>query len=397
MTERVIIHVDMDAFYASVEQRDRPELRGLPVVVGGTGRRGVVAAASYEARAHGAHSAMPMARARRLCPRCVVVPPRMERYREVSRQVFAVFHRITPRVEGLSLDEAFLDVSDCRRLFGPPETIARRIKDDIRTETGLTASVGIAPNKFLAKLASDMRKPDGLFRITAAERQDILDPLPVTALWGIGARSAPRLAAAGIASVRDLRLAPDALLRSVLGRQADHYRRLAAGEDDRAVVSDAAEKSISSEETFEHDLSDGRALERKLLAHSETVAGRLRAKGLRAGTLTLKIRTHDFRIHTRSHSFDPPSDETRVLYRHAQVLLRQWLDEHPGAAVRLLGFGASNFDQARQAGLFDEDAPGRDARLDAVADAIRRQFGRAALTRGALLHGGDRGVRKGRR
>jgi DNA polymerase-4 len=394
MPERIIIHVDMDAFYASVEQHDRVALRDVPVIVGGTGRRGVVAAASYEARTHGVHSAMPMSRARRLCPQCVVVPPRMQRYREVSQRVFAIFHRITPRVEGLSLDEAFLDVSDCQRLFGSAEAIAQRVKEQIRTETGLTASVGIAPNKFLAKLASDMRKPDGLFRITAGERRAVLDPLPITALWGIGTKSAQRLTAAGLHSVRDLRLAPDALLRSLLGRQAEHYRRLAAGEDDRPVVSNAPERSISSEETFEHDLNDGRALERKLLAHSENVGNRLRAKGLKAGTLTLKIRTRDFKTHTRSHSFDPPSDESRVLYNHGRVLLRCWLDEQPGAAVRLLGFGASNFDHGAQPGLFDVQDRARDTRLDAVVDAIRDQFGSTALTRGALLDAPEHRVGK---
>jgi DNA polymerase-4 len=196
--------------------------------------------------------------------------------------------------------------------------------------------------------------------------------------------------------VRALRLAPEPLLNSLLGRQAGHYRRLAAGEDDREVVSDAPEKSVSSEDTFEHDVSDGRTLERKLLAHSDTVARRLRSKGLKAGTLMLKIRTHDFRTHTRSHSFEPPSDESRVLHHHGQALLRRWLAEHPGAAVRLLGFGASNFHHAAQSGLFDEQTAGRDARLDAVADAIRSQFGGTALTRGALIEERDERIRKSR-
>ncbi|MDX1555027.1 MAG: DNA polymerase IV, partial [Xanthomonadales bacterium] len=245
MSQKSIIHVDMDAFYASVEQLDQPELRGRAVIVGGLGPRGVVSTASYEARRFGVHSAMPMAQARRLCPRAAFIAPRAQRYREVSRQVFAVFHNITPLVEGLSLDEAFLDVSACHRLFGPLEDIGRKLKKDIHDATGLTASVGMAHNKFLAKLASDADKPDGLVRVLPEDVHSFLDPMPIGRLWGIGRKTEPKLRAQGLLTIGQLRRADPGLLNTVLGNRTMHFLRLAQGLDDREVEPTRPDKSVS--------------------------------------------------------------------------------------------------------------------------------------------------------
>jgi len=382
---RSIIHVDMDAFFASVEVLDQPELRGQAVIVGGLGPRGVVSAASYEARRFGVHSALPMARARRLCPHGVFLAPRLARYAEVSRAIFAVFENFTPLVEGLSLDEAFLDVSACRRLLGSIDAIGGRIKHDVLAATGLTCSVGMASNKFLAKLASDHAKPDGFVHVTDDAAQQFLDPLPVTRLWGIGRKAGDRLTRAGIGTIGDLRRAGDARLTSLLGRQAPHFRALACGIDDRPVVADGAHKSIGSEETFDRDLRDPAALHTRLLAHVDRTAARLRAAGLRARTVTLKIRTPDFATHTRQASFEPPSAHTRTLQGAAESLLADWLRAHPRGAVRLLGVTASGLDRGDQADLFATAAPLHGDRLDAVIDAVHQQFGDHALVRAGTL------------
>lgn len=387
---RSIIHVDMDAFYASVEQRDNPSLKGRPVIVGGTRRRGVVAAASYEARVFGVRSAMPISRALSLCPDGVFLPVRMAHYQAVSRQVFDVFRQVTSEVEGLSLDEAFLDVTDCRRLFGSVEAIGTQIKNNILAATDLTASVGMAPNKFLAKVASELDKPDGFCVITDANKRDVLDPLPVATIWGVGKKAQARLHAAGITTVRELRLAPDGLLARTLGNQAMHFKALARGEDERPVVPDAVEKSVGSEDTFATDLRDPRHLYRELLRHVEIVTRRMRAKGIAGNTVTIKVREPDFTTYTRRHSFAPASNDTDSIYAQARTLLENWLGERPGAAVRLLGVTVSNLLAApEQISMFSDPAQERHQRLASVTDSIRNRFGPGAVTRATLVDKND--------
>ncbi|MDP9064413.1 MAG: DNA polymerase IV, partial [Pseudomonadota bacterium] len=284
MNPRTILHVDMDAFYASVEERDRPELQGLPIIVGGTGGRGVVAAASYAVRRFGVRSAMPMREALRRCPQAVCIHPRMARYQEVSQQVFAIFDAFTPLVEGLSLDEAFLDVTASLRLLGDGAIMAEEVRRRIRAATGLTASVGIGPNKLLAKIASDLNKPDGCCTLDAVNMRAVLDPLDVQKLFGIGAKSLPAVHAAGIHTFGDLRRADDASLWRLFGRQGNAMRQRAAGIDDRPVEANRAEKSISSEETFATDIRDAAELERQLLRLADRTSARLRSHRLSAGT-----------------------------------------------------------------------------------------------------------------
>jgi DNA polymerase-4 len=386
---RAILHVDMDAFYASVEERDNPELRGKPLIVGGTEGRGVVAAANYAVRRFGVRSAMPIGEALRRCPGAICVRPRMSVYQAVSAEVFEIFHSFTPLVEGLSLDEAFLDVTGSQRLLGDPETIATQIRAGIRAKTALTASVGIAPNKLLAKIASDLNKPDGLFRIGADNLHAVLDPLPVERLFGIGPKTLPAVHAAGIRSFGDLRRADEQTLWRALGRHGKTMRDRAAGIDDRPVVPDACEKSISAEETFATDLHDPRQLRAELLHVADRAAGRLRAQGLRAGTVTVKIRRHDFKTYTRQRAIEPASMDTAVFCRIAVELLDEWLQQQPQAAVRLLGCGLSGLrEDAGQADLFS-GAPGEPSPLDAAVDDIRHRFGSASLTRASHLHRGS--------
>ena len=382
---RSIIHVDMDAFYASVEQLDRPELAGRPVIVGGAVERGVVAAASYEARRYGVRSAMPVREARRRCPHGVYLPVRMARYREVSAQIFAVFRDMTPLVEGLSLDEAFLDVTGSTRLFGSIEAMGRRLKDDVREATGLIASVGMAPNKFLAKLASDLGKPDGFVVVASGDIRSVLDPLPVRRIWGIGVRAGEALEAAGIRTVADLRRAQAGLLHPVLGRQAGHFQALARGEDERPVVPDEPEKSIGSEDTYPRDLGAPDALAERLLHHAEIVGRRLRRAGLRGRTVTVKIRRGDFRTYSRSRTLSEPIDGTDRIYTTARALFEQWRRDQPDVGVRLLGVTASNLTAGDQLALFEETGERRRRRIDEVVDAIRRQFGDGAVRRGRNL------------
>jgi DNA polymerase-4 len=383
-TLRAILHVDMDAFYASVEMLDRPELRGRPLIVGGTGGRGVVAAASYEVRRYGVRSAMSMREALRLCPHAVCVAPRMSRYAAVSAQVFAIFGEFTPLIEGLSLDEAFLDVTASQRLLGDAQHIGAAIRRSIRERLGLTASVGVAPNKLLAKIASDLDKPDGLCRIGADNLHQMLDPLPVSRLFGVGPKTLPRVLAAGIHTVGDLRRADDATVWAAFGRDGAAMRDRAAGLDDRPVVPHREEKSISSEHTFALDLCDRRRLGAELLRLTDRTASRLRAAGLAAGKVVLKVRRADFSTCTRQRAFEPPTQDTAVLCRTAQALLDDWLNLNRGVAVRLLGVGAGDLQGQPQADLF-QAAPARDARLDAAVDDIRRRFGGGLLTRASLL------------
>ena len=379
---RAILHVDMDAFFASVEQHDRPELAGQPVVVGGAGGRGVVAAASYEARRFGVHSAMPMREALKRCPHLVVVRPRMKRYREVSDQVFEIFREFTDLVEGLSLDEAFLDVTGSIGLFGSAEDMAREIKSRIRARTGLTASVGVSHNKLLAKLASEMHKPDGLTIIRPGEVTSTLDPLPVRRLFGIGPKTAERLEEQGIFTLGQLRRAPDGVLWPLLRRETHKFRDRASGIDDRPVVSDAPEKQISAEETFDTDIRDHQELQERLAQLADRATARLRARQLKAGMVSIKVRRRDFETFTRQKSFNPPTQETRLVAQVAADLLDGWLAEQPRAAVRLLGVGVSGLLPARQLDLFTSLESAESQKLDEALDQIHGRFGTEAIRRG---------------
>lgn len=384
MKTRAVLHVDMDAFYASVEQRDNPETAGKPVIVGGVDGRGVVAAASYEVRKFGVHSAMPMATALRLCPHAICIRPRMSRYKDVSRQVFAIFHEVTPLVQGLSLDEAFLDVTDSASLLGDSVTIARRIKNRIREVTGLTASVGVAPNKLVAKIASDLAKPDGLTVVAADRVNEILDPLSIRRLPGLGRKTGAQVEQRGIQTFLQLRTAPDAVLWPLFGRYTPRIRDRAAGIDDRPVHPDLEEKSISAEDTFERDIGDPALLRAQLARLTDKVCERLRRKHLQARCIGVKIRRADFTTFTRRRVVAPPTHEGRTIARIAGELLARWLTENPGAKLRLLGVVLSDLSMATQLGLF-EDTPPHTSRLDATLDEVRARFGSQALRRGNTI------------
>src|SRR5713226_3811439 len=339
----------MDAFYASVEEQDRPELKGKPLIVGGISGRGVVAAASYAVRRFGVRSAMPMREALRRCPDAVCVRPRMARYKEVSDQVFEIFREFTPLVEGLSLDEAFLDVTSSQQLLGSAESIGGEIRRRIRRRTGLTASVGIAPNKLLAKIASDLNKPDGMCRIGADNVREILDGLPIEKLFGVGPKTLPAVHAAGIRSFGDLRRAGDEALWRAFGKHGKTMHDRACGVDDRPVEPNREEKSISAEETFAVDIRGAAELERQLTQLADRAAARLRAHALAAGLVTIKVRRGDFTTYTRQRPVLPPTQETAVICGVAQSLLKDWLRSQPHAAVRLLGVGVGDLQIQRQA------------------------------------------------
>ena len=381
---RAVLHVDMDAFYASVEQRDNPTLAGKPVIVGGTSGRGVVAAANYEVRKFGVHSAMPMAAALRLCPQAVCIPPRMQRYKEVSEQVFSVFHDVTPLVQGLSLDEAFLDVTASCELLGDPVAIARRIKARITAITGLTASVGVAPNKLVAKIASDLDKPDGLTVVTAQTLRQVLDPLPIRRLPGLGRKTGGRVEEQGIHTFEQLRTAPDSMLWPLFGRYTARIRERAAGIDERPVVPDREEKSLSAEDTFERDLGDPVQLAAQLARIADLACSRLRGKRLMTGCVGVKIRRADFTTFTRQRSVAPPTHDGRTIAQIAQNLLSRWLTQNKGAKLRLLGVVLTDLSPASQLGLFEDAAP-HATRLDAALDAARARFGSRALRRANTL------------
>lgn len=385
MAARSILHVDMDAFYASVEQRDNPELRGKPVVVGGGMNRGVVAAASYESRVFGIRSAMPMVEARRRCPNLCRVAPRMSHYQNVSRQIFAVFREFTPLVEGLSLDEAFLDVTSSLRLFGTGRDIAQAIKTRIHEQTELTASVGVADNKLVAKIASDLDKPDGLVVISSDDVQARLDPLPVKVIPGIGKQTLARLQRIDIRTIADLRQAPNRDLEPIFGRFTQETRDRAGGIDDRPVVPARAEKSISAEETYDKDLSDRHDMERQLLRLTERTSSRLRKARVAAGTVQVKIRQADFQTFTRQKRLRPPGNGTDEIFELARELLRAWLADNPDARIRLLGVGGNNLAPAGQGDLFagQESAAGTD--VDRAVDEIRDRFGGASVSRARTL------------
>jgi DNA polymerase-4 len=375
----------MDAFYASVEGQDRPELKGKPLIVGGTGGRGVVAAASYAVRRFGVRSAMPMREALRRCPEAIVVHPRMARYKEISDQVFAIFREFTPVVEGLSLDEAFLDVTASQQLHGDPEKIGAEIRRRILAQTGLTASVGIAPNKLLAKIASDLNKPDGMCRIDAGNMREILDPLPIQKLFGVGQKTLPIVLAAGISTFGAARTAGDAVLWRAFGKHGKAMRDRAAGLDDRPVESEREEKSISAEETFDTDIRAPAELSAQLNALADRTASRLRAHKLLAGRVSVKIRRGDFTTYTRQRTLEPPTQDTTVVSAVAQALLSGWLASQPRAAIRLLGVGVGDLQVMLQPDLFSGPQPDSNSRLDSAVDGIRDRFGQALLTRASLL------------
>ena len=387
--DAMILHIDMDAFYASVEERDRPELVGRPVIVGGTPEgRGVVAAANYVARTFGVHSAMPAITARRLCPHGVFLRPRMECYAEISDQIRAIFETYTPLVEPLSLDEAFLDVTGSAPLFGSAESIGRAIKQEIRQRLRLVASVGVAPNKFLAKIASDLQKPDGFVVIAPDRVQEFLDPLPVGRLWGVGRVTGQVFQRLGIHRIGQLRQLPVEMLRQHFGNTGDHLWELSQGIDDRPVVPEQAAKSLSHETTFAEDLEDPEAMRAWLLELSEQVGCRLRRQGLQARTVQLKVRFEDFQTITRAQTLPQPTSVTQEIW---QAALQMFAERLPARRlrVRLLGVGTSGLGQPGlvQLSLFPEAEHQRQSRLDAVADRIKEKFGPASLQRAlGLLH-----------
>jgi DNA polymerase IV len=384
-TQRAILHVDMDAFYASIEQRDDPTLKGRPVIVGGTSGRGVVAAASYEVRKFGVHSAMPMGTALRLCPHAVCVSPRMQHYQSVSRQIFSVFHEFTPVVEGLSLDEAFLDVTASLALKGDAVSIARAIKTRINAMTQLTASVGVAPNKLIAKIASDLQKPDGLTVVTPQNTRQTLDPLSVRRLPGLGRKTGAKVEELGIHTFAELRSASDSVLWPVFGRYTHRIRERAAGIDDRPVSADLEDKSISAEDTFFTDIADPARLQTEIARLADRTCTRLRKKSLTANCVTVKIRRKDFTTFTRQKRITPATNDTRAITNVASGLLTTWLTENPGAKVRLLGVGVSGLTEADQMDLFNAPTPNAATALDTTLDAIRQKFGPRALTRAGDL------------
>ena len=377
--ERSILHLDMDAFFAAVEQREDPSLRGRPLLIGHDGARGVVATASYEARPFGCHSAQPMSVAKRLCPHAVVLPVRMDLYRRVSDQMFAILDGFSPAVEPLSIDEAFVDLSGTERLLGQPRDVAGRIKQRIRGELNLTASVGLAPNKFLAKLASDLNKPDGLTVIRAGDVESVLPPLPVTKIWGVGKATEERMRTYGIRTIGDLRRKSEAWLREFFGSEADRYYRLSRGLDDRPVVGDSGAKSIGHEQTFGADLADPAEVREVMLDEVEQVGARLRRHGLLARGVSLKIRFGNFQTISRSTTLPRATDATAELWEAARALFDKW----PFQPVRLIGVTAERLSRGPgQLDLFADPQHDRRRKLDAVADRINTRFGKRSIRRG---------------
>jgi DNA polymerase IV len=383
-----ILHVDMDAFYASVEIRDRPDLVGKPVIVGGTGGRGVVLSASYEARTFGVRSAIPMTQAARLCPHAVVIPPRHGVYASVSREVMAVFRSITPEVEPLALDEAFLDVSGARRRLGPPAQIARLIREQVSEQQGITCSVGVATSKFIAKLASVHCKPDGLLVVPADRVLEFLHPLPVSALWGVGKQTGQVLAGFGLRTVADIAHTPVATLERELGpAAAAHLFALAWGRDERRVVPGVHEKSIGAEETFRSDIADPDVIRRELLRLSGRTARGLRAAGCSARTVVVKLRLATFKTITRSRTLPEPTDVAQKIYTVACELYASALDDR--ARLRLVGVRATGLVPASSAAtqLAFEERPVSWREAEQAVDRIAGRFGTDAVRPATLVRG----------
>ena len=386
---RVILHVDMDAFFAAVEQRDHPEYRGKPVIVGADPRggkgRGVVSTCSYEARVYGVHSAVPISQAYKLCPHGIYVYPNGKLYQQVGREILDIFFEFTDAVEPLSIDEAFLDVTGSQKLFGDGERIARQIKQRIKEKEGITASVGVAPNKYLAKIASDLEKPDGLVVVPPERIAEFLHPLDIARLWGAGKHTQDKLRSMGIHTIGELAAFPREVLKDKLGKMGEHFYKLAHGIDERPVVNAEGVKSVSNEHTFGEDVIDEETLLKTLLRLSEKVGYRLRKKGLRGRTIHLKLRYDNFNTITRNKTLAAPADNTQKIYETIQRLFVK--NYQKGRRVRLLGVGVSGFGEetgGEQLSLFDKpDVTANE--LDRLQDILTDRFGKNVISRAESL------------
>jgi nucleotidyltransferase/DNA polymerase involved in DNA repair len=386
--EKVILHIDMDAFFAAVEQRDHPEYRGKPVIVGADPRqgkgRGVVSTCSYEARKFGVHSAMPIMQAYKRCPHGIYVPPNGHLYGQVSEDIFKIFYEFTDLVEPLSIDEAFLDITGTLDLFKSKTDIGQKIKSRIVEEQGITASVGIAPNKFLAKIASDLEKPDGLVIVQPDKIREFLDPLHVSRMWGAGKKTIVKLEQAGIHTIGDLAALPLDVLKSKFGKLGEHFHHLAKGQDNRDVHPEHGVKSVSNEITFSHDITDINQLDKTLLQLTEKVAYRLRKQDLKGRTIHLKLRYEGFETHTRNRTLKHKTANTEIIHKNIMELFKAAYQTN--RRVRLLGVGVSGFagQTVTQLSMFDKPDD-RDSPLDEVADLVKSKFGRNSISRAASM------------
>ena len=410
---RWIMHVDMDAFFASIEQLDHPEYKGHPVIVGGLSSRGVVATCSYEARKFGVHSAMPISRAKKLCPDGIYVYPRMDRYKEVSHQIFSIMKEFTPHIEPLSIDEAFLEVSGMSTMYSGPKALGRAIKDRVFEETGLIISAGLAPNKFLAKLASDLDKPDGLVVIPYGREKEILAPLPIKRIWGVGPRTEKILKTGGFHLMRHIQALPDERsLIPIVGNQARRIWELANGIDDRPVETDRKIQSIGAEETYEEDLTDGSTIELEFRYFANRLSKRLRKRNLLGHTVSIKVRYDDFTTVSRQKRLDTPSDHEHVFFETALLLWNKLMQDKtskqlkgvtfmdPPGPIRLLGLTVSGLDEdvPMQDSLFESPKNETENKLAGVLDSLESKFGETAVMSGALwqrFHG-ENGARRKR-
>lgn len=410
---RWIMHVDMDAFFASIEQLDHPEYKGHPVIVGGLSSRGVVATCSYEARKFGVHSAMPISRAKKLCPDGIYVYPRMDRYKEVSHQIFSIMKEFTPHIEPLSIDEAFLEVSGMSTMYSGPKALGRAIKDRVFEETGLIISAGLAPNKFLAKLASDLDKPDGLVVIPYGREKEILAPLPIKRIWGVGPRTEKILKTGGFHLMRHIQALPDeSSLIPLVGNQARRIWELANGIDERPVETDRKIQSIGAEETYEEDLVDGSAIELEFRYFANRLSKRLRKRNLLGHTVSIKVRYDDFTTVSRQKRLDTPSDHEHVFFETALLLWNKLIQDkaskqpkgltfmEPPSPIRLLGLTVSGLDEEvpMQDSLFESSQNENENKLAGVLDSLESKFGETAVMSGALwqrFHG-ENGARRKR-
>ena len=410
---RWIMHVDMDAFFASIEQLDHPEYKGHPVIVGGLSSRGVVATCSYEARKFGVHSAMPISRAKKLCPDGIYVYPRMDRYKEVSHQIFSIMKEFTPHIEPLSIDEAFLEVSGMSTMYSGPKALGRAIKDRVFEETGLIISAGLAPNKFLAKLASDLDKPDGLVVIPYGREKEILAPLPIKRIWGVGPRTEKILKTGGFHLMRHIQALPDeSSLIPLVGNQARRIWELANGIDDRPVETDRKIQSIGAEETYEEDLTDGSTIELEFRYFANRLSKRLRKRNLLGHTVSIKVRYDDFTTVSRQKRLDTPSDHEHVFFETALLLWNKLMQDKtskqlkgvtfmdPPGPIRLLGLTVSGLDEEvpMQDSLFESPKNETENKLAGVLDSLESKFGETAVMSGALwqrFHG-ENGARRKR-
>ena len=410
---RWIMHVDMDAFFASIEQLDHPECEGHPVIVGGLSSRGVVATCSYEARKFGVHSAMPISRAKKLCPDGIYVYPRMDRYKEVSHQIFSIMKKFTPYIEPLSIDEAFLEVSGMSTMYSGPKALGRAIKDRVYEQTGLIISAGLAPNKFLAKLASDLDKPDGLVVIPYGREKEILAPLPIKRIWGVGPHTEKRLKAGGFYLMRHIQALPDERsLIPIVGNQARRIWELANGIDERPVETDRKIQSIGAEETYEEDLTDGSAIELEFRYFANRLSKRLRKRNLLGHTVSIKVRYDDFTTVSRQKRLDTPSDHEHVFFETALLLWNKLMQDKtskqlkgvtfmdPPGPIRLLGLTVSGLDEEvpMQDSLFESPKNETENKLAGVLDSLESKFGETAVMSGALwqrFHG-ENGARRKR-